>query len=233
MWAHDMKIDFDTSDFDKTMRRYLQVNRRASEELINKKAMQTAAVAVRRTPVAGGGMTVAQGRRAIRRELRQPRNDGNAKGNQRWRNKGEAIIQQAKFKRDRKYYSDAELNKELNQLINSRADKVGFLKSGWFPALRILSREAFGNKWISKDFIDRFVAKERRNASMSGAGRGRDKGSASPATRLKLMASISNSVVPGLRMREKALKSALNYVKRDMAQYIAKKLKQVTERNFK
>lgn len=228
-----MKIDFDTSDFEKTLKQYLQVSTKAAEELLNKKAMQTAAVAVKRTPVAGGGMTVAQGRRAIRRELRRPRNDGNAKGNKRWSNLGEAIIQQAKFKRSKRYYSDAMLEVELNTLIDRRSDKVGFLKSGWFPALRILNQNAYRNKWVSKDFIDRFVAKERRNAAMAGAGRGRDKGTAKPATKINLVATITNSVKPGLKMREQALKSALVYVKRDMAQYIARKLKQINDRTFK
>ena len=225
-----MKIDFDTSDFDKTFRRYLKVNRRASEELVNKKASQLVAVAVNRTQTAGGGKTVAQGARAIRRELRRPRNDGNAKGHKRWSNLGEAIIQQAKFKRSGKYYSDAQLKTELNDLIRARADKVGFLKSGWFPALRILNRQAFRNRYVSKDFIDRFVAKERRNAAMSGAGKYRDKGSATPATRLRLMATVTNSVQPGLALRTKALKSAFEYVKRDMVKYIARKHKEVLEK---
>jgi hypothetical protein len=224
-----MKLDFDTTDFDKTFKRYLKVNRRASEELINKKAMQCAAVAVNRTPVAGGGKTVAQGRRSIRRELKRPRNDGNDKGRQRWKNLGEAIIQQAKFKRTGRYYSDAELKTELEKLINLRSDKVGFLKSGWFPALKILNREAWKNKYVSKDFIDTYVAKERQKSATAGYGRGRDKGTASPATRLKLMASISNSVQPGYKQRAAALISALNYVKRDMVQYIARKHKQVLE----
>lgn len=225
-----MKVDFDTTDFDKTFRKYLKVNRRASEELVNKKASQLVAVAVSRTQVAGGGKTVSQGRRAIRRELRRPRNDGNAKGNRRWSNLGEAIIQQAKFKRSGKYYNDSELKAELNKLINSRADKVGFLKSGWFPALKILNREAFRNRYVSKDFIDRFVAKERRNAAMSGAGGGRPKGSATPATRARLMATVTNSVEPGLKQRTKALRSAFDYVKRDMVSYIARKHKEVLEK---
>lgn len=228
-----MTVDFDTSDFDRTMKLYLKVNRRASEELINKKAMQTAAVAVKRTPVAGGGKTINQGVRHIIRELRQPRNDGNARGNRRWKNLGEAIIQQAKFKRSGKYYSDRHLQMEFDQLLKNRTNKVGFLKSGWIPALRILNREAYRNKYVGRDFIDRASKREQREAKRGGAGRGKDKGSASPASRLKLHATISNSVNVGLPQRKKALKSSLNYVKRDMAQYIARKLKQTTEKNFK
>ena len=225
-----MKIDFDTSDFEKTFRRYLKVNRRASEELVNKKASQLVAVAVNRTQTAGGGKTVAQGARAIRRELRRPRNDGNAKGHRRWKNLAEAIIQQAKFKRSGKYYSDAELKNEEAKLINDRISKVGFLKSGWFPALKILNQESYRNRYITKDFIDRVVAKERRKAAMSGAGKGRPKGTATPATKLRLIATVTNSVQPGLRQRQKALKSAFDYVKRDMVKYIARKHKEVLEK---
>lgn len=227
-----MTLDFDTSDFDKTMRRYLQVNRRASEELINKKASQLVAVAIRETPVAGGGKTIAQGRRAITRELRRPRNDGNAKGHRRWKNLGEAIIQQAKFKRTGKYYNDSELKAEFNKLVLDRTRKVGFLKAGWFPAIRRLNREAIRNKYVSADYIDRLSRREQREAQKASAG-GVDKGSASPATRFKLQAVVTNAINVGLRQRQKGLRKAFDHVRRDMAQYIAKKLNQVTEKDFK
>lgn len=225
-----MKIDFDTSDFDKTFRRYLKVNRRASEELVNKKASQLVAMAYNRTPFAGNTRTREQGRRAITRELRKPRNDGNDKGHRRYKNLGEAIIQQAKFKRTGRYYNDARIESELNKLILTRTSKLGFLRAGWFPALRILNRQSYSNRYVTKDYIDRMAKRELKNASAVGADKYKDKGSATPATRLRLMATVTNSVQPGLAQRTKALKSAFEYVKRDMVKYIARKHKEVLEK---
>jgi hypothetical protein len=232
-----MKMDFDMTDFNRTMKKYLSVNRRENAELINKKASQFTAVAVNRTGTAGvsksGAKTVAQGRRNIIRELRQPRNDGNDKGHRRWKNLGEAIIQQALFKRRGKYYSDAALQVEFKELIRFRTQKVGFLKSGWFPALQKLNRQAVRNKYVSKDFIDRFVAQERRKAVMSGVyAQGKDKGSATVATAFRPVATITNSVHVGQKYIVDAARSALEYVRRDMLQYIAKK-KQQTIKNFR
>ena len=232
-----MKMEFDMTDFNRTMKKYLSVNRRENAELINKKASQFTAVAVNRTIVAGGSKngskTVAQGARNVIRELRQPRNDGNDKGHRRWKNLGEAIIQQAYFKRRGKYYSDAQLASQFNALVRARTAKIGFLKSGWFPALRKLNREAVRNKYVSKDFIDRFVAQERRKAAMAGVyAQGKDKGSATIATAFRPVATITNSVHVGQKYIVDAARSALEYVRRDMLQYIAKK-KQQTIKNFR
>ena len=232
-----MKMEFDMTDFNRTMKQYLKVNARENAELINKKASQFTAVAVNRTIVAGGSKngakTVAQGARNVIRELRQPRNDGNDKGHRRWKNLGEAIIQQARFKKTGKYYSDAQLASQFNALVRARTAKIGFLKSGWFPALRKLNREAVRNKYVSKDFIDRFVAQERRKAAMAGAyDKGSDKGSATIATAFRPVATITNSVHVGQKYIVDAARSALEYVRRDMLQYIAKK-KQQTIKNFR
>jgi predicted transposase YbfD/YdcC len=232
-----MNLEFDMTDFNRVMKQYLKVNARENAELINKKASQFTAVAINRTITAGGAKTgaktTAQGRRNIERELRQPRNDGNSKGHRRWKNLGEAIIQQAVFKRRGKYYSDAELNTQFSKLLNARKNKVNFLKSGWFPALRKLNREAIRAKYVSKDFIDKFVAQERRKAAMAGVyAKGKDKGSATVATAFKQFATITNSVHVGQKHIVSAAKSALEYVRRDLLAYIAKK-KQQTINNFR
>ena len=52
-----MKMEFDMTDFNRVMKKYLSVNRRENAELINKKASQFTAVAVNRTIVAGGSKT--------------------------------------------------------------------------------------------------------------------------------------------------------------------------------
>jgi predicted transposase YbfD/YdcC len=232
-----MKMEFDMTDFNRVMKQYLKVNARENAELINKKASQFTAVAVNRTIVAGGSKngskTVAQGARNVTRELRQPRNDGNDKGHRRWKNLGEAIIQQAVFKKRGRYLSDAMLKVEFDTLIKRRTEKIGFLKSGWFPALRKLNREAVRAKYVSKDFIDRFVAQERRKAAMAGVyAQGKDKGSATVATAFRPVATITNSVHVGQKYIVDAARSALEYVRRDMLQYIAKK-KQQTIKNFR
>jgi hypothetical protein len=43
-----MKMEFDMTDFNRVMKKYLSVNRRENAELINKKASQFTAVAVNR-----------------------------------------------------------------------------------------------------------------------------------------------------------------------------------------
>jgi hypothetical protein len=99
--------------------------------------------------------------------------------------------------------------------------------------LRKLNREAVRNKYVSKDFIDRFVAQERRKAAMAGVySKGKDKGSATVATAFKPVATITNSVHAGQKYIVSAARSALEYVRRDMLQYIAKK-KQQTIKNFR
>ena len=232
-----MKMEFDMTDFNRTMKQYLKVNARENAELINKKGSQFSAVAFNRTIVAGGAKngakTRAQGVRNIDRELRQPRNDGNDKSHRRWKNYGEAIIQQAKFKRTGRYYSDAQLRPELEKLIRVRKSKIGFLKAGWLPALKRLNREAIKNKYVSKDFIDRFMHRELRTAATLGVNAsGKDKGSVTVATKFRQVVTITNSVHVGQKYIVDAARSALEYVRRDMLQYIAKK-KQQTIKNFR
>jgi hypothetical protein len=55
-----MKMEFDMTDFNRTMKKYLSVNRRENAELINKKGAQFAAVAFNRTIVAGGSKNGAK-----------------------------------------------------------------------------------------------------------------------------------------------------------------------------
>jgi hypothetical protein len=157
-----MKMEFDMTDFNWTMKKYLSVNRRENAELINKKASQFTAVAVNRTIVAGGSKngskTVAQGARNVIRELRQPRNDGNDKGHRRWKNLGEAIIQQARFKKTGKYYSDAQLASQFNALVRARTAKIGFLKSGWFPETNMFPRISLIALWRKRDARRRRLA---------------------------------------------------------------------------
>lgn len=223
-----MNVTFDTTDFDRTFREYLKVNKRASVELINKKATQLAAVALNKTPFAGNTRTRGQAQRHIYRELKNPRNDGNDRGHKRWSNLGEAIIQQAKFKRERRYYGDKNLQAELVDLIDARQNKVGFLRAGWLPALRVLNRQAIKNKYVRPDQIDRLSQREQREAKKVSAGK--DKGYAIPAYGLRMRATIANSVNVGLPQRAEALRKALEYVRRDMLQYIAKKHKQVLDK---
>lgn len=232
-----MKMEFDMTDFNRTMKKYLSVNRRENAELINKKGSQFSAVAFNRTIVAGGAKNGAktreQGIRNVIRELRQPRNDGNDKGHRRWKNLGEAIIQQDYYKWRGKYYSDAQISKELSKLIRVRTSKIGFLKAGWLPALKRLNREAIKNKYVSKDFIDRFMHRELRTAATLGVNAsGKDKGSVTVATKFRQVVTITNSVHVGQKYIVDAARSALEYVRRDMLQYIAKK-KQQTINNFR
>lgn len=223
-----MNVTFDTKDFDRTFREYLKVNKRASVELINKKATQLAAVALNKTPFAGNTRTRAQAERHIYRELKNPRNDGNDRGHKRWSNLGEAIIQQAKFKREGKYYPEGQLQTEAAQLINARKRKIGFLRAGWLPALRTLNRQAIKNRYVHADYIDRLGQREQREAKKVSAGK--DKGYAIPAYGLRMRATIANSVNVGLPQRAEALRKALEYVRRDMLQYIARKHKQVLDK---
>jgi hypothetical protein len=61
---------------------------------------------------------------------------------------------------------------------------------------------------------------------------GKDKGSATVATQFRPVATITNSVHVGQKYIVDAARSALEYVRRDMLQYIAKK-KQQTIKNFR
>ena len=61
---------------------------------------------------------------------------------------------------------------------------------------------------------------------------GKDKGRATIATAFRPVATITNSVHVGQKYIVDAARSALEYVRRDMLQYIAKK-KQQTINNFR
>lgn len=224
-------LDFDTKDFDRVLKKYLAQNSKENAELLNKKGAQFAAVAISRTGTAGatktGNKTVKQGARYIYRELHQPRNDGNDPKYARWKNLGEAIIQQAYFKQNGRYLKDSQLKAQFNRLVRARTEKVGFLKSGWFPGLIKLNRQAARNKWISKDFVDKFINQTRRKAASTGFyEQGKDKGGAILATPQKQVVTIFNSVKVGKGLISKAAISALEYVRQDMLAYLARKKKE-------
>ena len=119
-----VKMQLDTSQFEKAMSEYVKVNRRNMSDIVNAKLFFIARNAVNNTKKSD--------KAKIKNELMAP-----SKINPQV--PLAAILVNKERKRNGfKGLNGSELKSAIKRFINRRISSIGFLKSGWLPAIRIL-----------------------------------------------------------------------------------------------
>ncbi len=132
------------ADFQNTLKRYLQVNRRTLPEALNEKAYFITGAAIRNTHKAdyeriktemGAFLKPVIGKRGkeLKRKVLGLQEDY-------WAQLATIIIVARLRKAGKKIPPAAELIKMALDLVRARIRSVGFIRSGWLPALRRLAR---------------------------------------------------------------------------------------------
>ena len=125
-----IKATVDTTSFNKTFARYMELTSKTLQEAINNKLFDAARFAMAATEKADLGKVKA----ALNEKcFRYPR-----------MTVAEAIVM--KGKPHFTQITDAELKQEGKQYISKKAKTIGFAKSGWIPAMKDMMPYIFRNK---------------------------------------------------------------------------------------
>lgn len=194
-------VNLDTSRFDMAMREYVKNSKRDFVETVNRKALSIAFRSIKMTYKAN----VAQ----IRSDLNQPSStypDVTV---------AEQIVA-GKLRAAGKKFTRNELKRLARKLISAKVKAAGFLRSGWLPAIKIMSRSVPGAKGSPNEKI-----------------KGKDKGGATPAkpseSLFNTQAVIFNSIQAGGNQKANkymvdGLNMAFNAEAADMEAYLKRKM---------
>lgn len=210
--AANLETDF--RNFNRVMRKYLDTTSKSMAKALNSKAYELAWHAEKNTERASRAKIEALG--VVGTKLRKDRKTGRLK---RGRNlidqdRAEAVLV-GLWKKQGKSFTQAELKAEAGRFIGRRLSAIGYLASGWIPAIRRLFRLS--------DFKKPQPSSTKRRGT-TGTGR------AKPATQKDLVAIIENSIDglenPNARAKAEAATSfAFRTVRADMEAYLLKKAK--------
>ena len=213
-----MSLKINQAALSQQLRRYAKVNRRSFKDIVNAKALDMAFQALKHTDAANAG-AIEYKLGAIGNKVSKSRKTGQLR-------KGKRILKDDSFaarivnsrrkKAGHPLIWGKELEKAAQKLINMRVRAVGFLKSGWMPAIKKLSY-----------VVDR---KDKRPWPKGlSKGKARPKGWGRPAKgELKPEAWIANSAtnnnLRAIRKIEAGLSRGMAASIADMAVYIERKL---------
>ena len=213
-----MSLKINQAALSQQLRRYAKVNRRSFKDIVNAKALDMAFQALKHTDAANAG-AIEYKLGAIGNKVSKSRKTGQLR-------KGKRILKDDSFaarivnsrrkKAGHPLIWGKELEKAAQKLINMRVRAVGFLKSGWMPAIKKLSY-----------VVDRKY--KRPWPKGLSKGKARPKGWGRPAKgELKPEAWIANSAtnnnLRAIRKIEAGLSRGMAASIADMAVYIERKL---------
>jgi len=221
--ANPVSFKFDSSEFDRTLRRYREFSKKDPAEICNTKAFFIARGATRLTPKADRakiaaelGELVKMGKKRVISHL--TRADSAAVPLV-------ALIINKQRGKGKGLYG-AEMAEAMRKFIGRRMSSIAFLKSGWLPAIKALAA-LVPNK--------RGAPSLDRSAKVHGV----EKGSAKPAREggWKAVAQIVNSAGANQNNRgalitygAPALQQAVEDETRSMLAYMEKKMKETADK---
>lgn len=191
-----VKIDIDTREFNAALRDYVRHSSRSLAEIINKRAVNICFRAIRHTPAAR--------KPTINRDLRQK---------SRVASKAPLGAILAQKGRNPGLYGD-DMTAAVDTLKLKRHRSIGYIKSGWFGAIKDLQPHA-----------KVFRRPPRVNVSNSPKGYAR---AAKPG--INPTAEIINQVEGAITVGRAALQRAMNEDALDMRDYVARKMQQDAKR---
>lgn len=211
----DVDLKFDTVQFRRVLEEYIATTSKSVAKALNSKAYQLAWHAERLTKRASRADIESLG--VVATKLRRNRKTG-ALG------KGAAVIDKPRveailaglWRKQGRTFTNAELKEAAKKEIGKRLRAVGYIASGWIPAIR---------KLFGKSDIKLGKPESTRRAGTSGTGR------AVPATPENAEAIIENSVLALKNSKvaneaEQALHKAGAIVQKDMEEYLLRKMKE-------
>ena len=190
-----MKMELDTSEFQKALLKYIPTTKRDLPEIVNKRAINVAFKAIRFTPKANA----AKIRRALRLKSRL-----NAP-------LASLILNKLQGKYGRKGYYGAEMRAEVEEFIKGRVRGIGYLKSGWLASAQQMARLA-GMK------VGRSRATKVYGKGEHGQAKHAKPGWTPSATIINLAEGIADVGKP-------ALQKAINAEAREIIRHVERKLK--------
>ena len=190
-----MKMELDTSEFQKALLKYIPTTKRDLPEIVNKRAINVAFKAIRFTPKANA----AKIRRAMRLKTRL-----NAP-------LASLILNKLQGKYGRKGYYGDKMRAEVEEFIKSRVRGIGYLKSGWLASAQQMARLA-GMK------VGRSRATKVYGKGEHGQARHAKPGWTPSATIINLAEGIADVGKP-------ALQKAINAEAREIMRHVERKLR--------
>ena len=202
----NVSTSLDSSNFDRKLNEYMKYTKKSLVEVVNEKAYRIVRDAIYQTYRAEAA--------TIRAELEAPSEIIGL-------SVAEAIALKALRSDGVRNPKRSEVKAEARRIIARRTRAVGFLRSGWLPALRILAQRV---PWAS--------------ATSGGAKqRGQDKGGAVPASEFSSLLSTEATIYNSIEAGGKApayllagLQIAMNREAASMQSYIQRKLDQAAMR---
>lgn len=216
-----MNLEFDTKQFERTLRRYLASTSKDVATALNTKAYELAWHTERNTKRASRAEIEQLG--IVGHKLRKDRKTGRLKKGAaiHERNSRARAIVVGKRRKAGQELNNREITKEARQLVTGRLRAIGYLASGWIPAIKKL-----------KPFSDfkKGGVKSRKRAGTTNTG------NAVVATEQRKIAVIENALKAlknpeVIAKGEAALKKAALIVMRDIEQYFIKKMKKSAQKH--
>jgi hypothetical protein len=209
------KITLDTTAFDKALLEYMKYSKKTATQVVNDKGLFIARGAIKETFKADST--------TIRNDLSKPSKKFAGL------NIAEAIAVSNARKQGKKRLSKSQLKSASKKVIGKKTRAVGFLRSGWIPAVKTFSRISTNKGFFGVTAGDKMSARKK----------GKDKGGAKPAlafiqgnvSTAELWNSIfANNDPKAMAYKYAGLQAALNKEAASMLEYVSKKQQQATDK---
>jgi hypothetical protein len=195
-----VEVKIDTREFNAALREYIKFSKRSLAEIVNKRAVNICFRAIRHTPAAR--------RPRINRDLRQKSRVAPKA------QLGPILVNYNRGRAGKKGLQGKDMAAAVEKMRLARHASVGFVKSGWFGAIRDLQPSA---KVFRRP--PRVIIKGRPKGYGKAARQG-----------INPTAEIVNQVEGAVKVGRHALQRAMNEDALDMRGYVAKKMQQDADR---
>lgn len=198
-------VKLDTREFQSALRQYARHSKRSMAEIVNKRAINVAFIAMRKTPTARANR--------IERDLRKRISVPGRKGKGRPPRAALIIASGSRHAGRAKpapgLYG-AEMREAVEKLVKQRQRSRGYVKSGFMKSIRDLERRTKGRAKRQPRNVQDFKR-------LPGEGRGARAG-------LNPTAEVINYATDAVKLAGKPLQQAINADARDMRTFTAKRM---------
>lgn len=205
-------IDIDTREFQAALKQYIRHSKRDLAFIVNKRAINVAFIALRKTPTATG--------KRIERDLRKRISVAGRKGRGRPPRAALIIASGSEHagpggKPTPGLYGQ-EMANRIKRFVASRQRSRGYVKSGWLKSIRDLERRTPGRAKRKPRNVQDFKR-------LPGEGRAARQG-------INPTAEVINHATDALKIGKRPLQEALNADAADMRRFTAKRMQKAADK---